>query len=67
MAVIIFENGSQLIIPVEEFDFEVQDGIHLTVEFKPDIKNRKKLRKETKNLQSELLKRTEEIDEKKII
>ena len=64
LAVIIFANGSQLIMPVEEFGFEVHEGMHLTVKFKPDPESEEKLRKEIKDLQSELLKKTEEADKK---
>ena len=57
LAVIIFANGSQLVLPVEEFGFEVYEGIHLTVEFKPDPESEEKMRKEIKDLQGELLKK----------
>jgi len=40
-AVIMFTSGSQLIVPVEEFGFKVHEGMHLTVEFKPDPESEK--------------------------
>ncbi|MBT9147899.1 MAG: hypothetical protein DDT32_01667 [Syntrophomonadaceae bacterium] len=63
-AVVIWAGGRQMIVPVEEFGFDVHEGMHLTIEFKPDPEMEEKLRREIKDLQSELLKRTEEADKK---
>ena len=57
LAVVVFEKMGRLIVPVEEFEFKVYEGMHLTVEFSPDPKSEERLRKEIKDLQNELLRR----------
>jgi len=63
IAVLVIK-GKTLNLPVEFFDFEVREGMHLKINIEPDEKSEQETRDEIKNLQEELLKRNEEKDDK---
>lgn len=65
-AVVTIEGGGQMFIPVKQFDFKVHEGAHIDIEFKLNPEREKRMRQDIKNLQQELLERTEqqEKDEK---
>lgn len=59
-AVIVIEGGGQMVIPVGQFDIEVYEGAHLDIDFRLNPEREEKMRREIKDLQKELLQRTEE-------
>jgi len=61
---VLVVKGKTLNFPVEFFDFEVREGMHLKITFEPDEESEKETREEIKNLQKELLKRNEDQESK---
>jgi len=61
---VLVVKGKTLNLPVEFFDFEVREGMHLKINIEPDEKSEQKTRDEIKNLQEELLKRNEDQESK---
>ena len=58
-AVVIAEKSGQLLVPVKSFPFEVYEGMHLSIEMKPDPKSEKKTRDAVIELREKLLKKSQ--------
>jgi len=65
VVVISIEGGGQIIIPVSQFNFEVYEGAHLDIDFKLNPEKEENMHSEIKNLQDELLKKSQEENEDK--
>ncbi len=61
-AVIYFETGAELILPVELLGFKAYEGQHLKVEFTPDTASEKESSERISDLQRRLLERTRKRD-----
>lgn len=59
-AVVIVEQMGQLLVPVKKFPFKIHDGMHLSIEFKPDPKSEKKTLDAVKKLQEELIRKSKQ-------
>ncbi len=60
IAVVILNEGGEMLIPADAFPFKIREGMHLKIEFSPDTESEGKAKERIRNLQQELLKRTEE-------
>ena len=58
-AVIKIQGGGEMVIPARQFRFKIHEGMHLTVDFRPDEKSESATLERIKKLQQELLKRSQ--------
>ena len=58
IAVILVRKGGRMEIPVSVFPFKVKEGMHLEAEFKPDERERERVKKNIQKIRQRLLKRS---------
>ncbi len=60
VAVIILEEGGEMLLPSDAFPFKIREGMHLKIEMSPDPESEKNAIERVRGLQQELLQRTED-------
>lgn len=60
-AVLLIEGIGEILVPVKLFPFKAREGMHLSIEMKPDPKSESKTLDEVRAFQQKLLKRSKKI------
>lgn len=58
LAVLLVKGIGEIIVPVKLFQFKVHEGMHLSIEMKPDPKSESATLSEIQKLQQKLLKKS---------